>query len=130
MHIDLIPVQSLTKDQYRKFSRLNLGDKGLMKFYLKTAFDGEAARLKLRRNELIISLSDNGKVLAWVLLLDFRACYACRWKKSIHVYTRSSCRGKGYASILIHKAIALSAGKKIYCRGNAKFFAKYGIKYA
>ncbi len=130
MHIGLIPVEALTKEQYKQFSRLNLGDRGFMKFYLKSAFAQDDARLTLRRNETIIYISENDKIVSWVLLLDFRKCSICKWKRSIHVYTRSRYRGKGYASILIKQAIALSYPKRLYCRGNQKFFSRYGIKNA
>jgi len=129
MGIDVLSVDELTKSQYLKYSKLNLGDKGLMKYYLKSAFDKEPSRLKLRRNERILSISENNRVIAWVLILEFRACYACRWKHGIHVYTRASHRGKGYASILIKEAIAITLPNRLYCRGNTKFFNKYGIKY-
>lgn len=128
MHVDLIPVEALTKEQYKQFSRLNLGDRGFMKYYLKSAFEQDDARLTLRRNEIILSISENDKIVSWVLLLDFRTCSVCKWKRSIHVYTRSKNRGKGYAAILIKQAIALSYPKRLYCRGNLKFFSRYGIK--
>ena len=128
MQVDLIPVEALTKEQYKSFSRLNLGDRGFMKFYLKSAYEQDAARLATRRNEIILSISENGKVISWVLLLDFRACSVCKWKRSVHVYTRSKNRGRGMANILIKQAIALSHPKKVYCRGNQKFFSRYGIK--
>ena len=130
MHVDLIPIDALTKEQYKKYSRLNLGDRGFMKYYLKSAFERDDARLHLRRNEIILSISENGKVISWVLLLDFRTCSVCKWKRSVHVYTRSKNRGKGLANILIKQAIALSYPMKLYCRGNLKFFSRYGIKNA
>lgn len=130
MGIEILSVDELTKSQYLKYSKLTLGDKGLMKYYLKSAFDKETSRLKLRRNERILSITENDKVIAWVLLLEFRACYACRWKNGIHIYTRAKYRGKGYASQLIKEAIAITLPHMLYCRGNTKFFNKYGIKYA
>lgn len=130
MELCVIPVAELDKKIYRKLIKLNLGDKGLMKFYLKTAYRQEEARLKYRRNETAIILYDNGRIVCWVLLLDARACCGCKWKKTVHIYTRASKRGKGYANYLILKTIDLCKPAKLYCRGNTTFFNKYGIKYA
>ncbi len=130
MFVGTIQVATMTKEQYRKFFRLNLGDAGLMKYYLKSAFEKESSRLKLRRNETIIYVSEGDQIVSWVLLLEFRSCYACRWKRGIHIYTRASCRRQGYADILIKESIARTTPKRLYCRGNTKFFSRYGIKYA
>lgn len=130
MELNVIPVDILSKEEYKKYSKLNLGDKGLMKYYLKSAFDKELPRLKYRRNETIISITNKGKVLAWVLLLESRNCSICRWRKFVHIYTRAPERNKGYAAILIQKTLDMTRPNKLYCRGNIKFFSKYGIKYA
>lgn len=130
MDVDILPVESLTKDQYKKYSKLNLGDKGLMKYYLKSAFDKEDSRLKYRRNETIYSISIKGKVQSWALILDYRLCCGCKWRRSIHIYTRAKSRGKGYAGIIIRKCIDNANGSKIYCRGNTPFFKRYDITYA
>lgn len=130
MELNVIPVDILSKDEYKKYSKLNLGDKGLMKYYLKSAFDKELPRLKYRRNETIISITDKGKILAWVLLLDSRNCSVCRWRKFAHIYTRATERNKGYANILMQKTLDITPQIKLYCRGNIKFFSKYGVKYA
>lgn len=130
MTIELIPVRDLTISQYQQYLRLNLGSKGLMRMYLKESFEIQEAKMKLRRNETILSISTHGRIQSWVLLLEFRNCSICKWKHGIHVYTRASARGKGYASNLIQEALALRSPNKIYCRGNTKFFLRYGIKYA
>jgi GNAT superfamily N-acetyltransferase len=130
MIVDTILVSDLTKKDYQRYSRLTLGNRGLMRFYLKCAYENEQSRLKLRRNEIILSISENDKIIAWILMLEFRTCYACKWKRGIHVYTRASFRKRGYADKLIRHAIAITTPKRLYCRGNVKFFHRYGIKYA
>lgn len=100
-----------------------------MKFYLKNARADEPARLKYRRNEYAAILYKNDLIVCWALLLDGRQCCGCKWKKYIHIYTRASQRKKGYANILIRKIIDVEAGGKLYCRGNEKFFNRYGVKY-
>lgn len=130
MNVSIIPVSSLSIEDYKKYSKLNLGDKGLMKFYLKSAFDKEESRLKYRRNETIYSISIEGIVQSWALVLDYRLCCGCKWRKSIHIYTRSTSRGKGYARNIIRKVLDTTAPERIYCRGNTAFFGRYNITYA
>lgn len=129
LQLNIIPVSELTKEQYKKYAKLTLPKGGLMRFYLKSAFENDECRLNYRRNETVISITKDDKVMSWALLLDARMCGVCKWKKSIHVYTRANQRGKGYADIIVKKCIDMTKPKRIYCRGNSSFFKRYGIKY-
>lgn len=99
-----------------------------MRFYLESAYLKDDTRLRYRRNEYIVSISRDDKIVCWALLMEYRQPYG-RWKRVINIYTRSSERGKGLGTIIVNLCIDLASPSKLYCMGSPSFFQKFGIKH-
>lgn len=115
---------------YRRLIKLNLGNAGMVKSYLWAAYHNDTSRLNQRRNEIAVVMYDKKNVVVcWALVFDSRWGFFGRWKKEVHIYTRASKRGKGYAGHLLQEIISAYSPKKLYCLGNSKFFKKYKIRH-
>lgn len=127
-------VSELTSEQYRKLYRLNHGDHGLMRPHLQDAYvnrgDSSRTSLRFRKNERVIVLSRDNIVLGWALLLLQRTSLRGKFRNIIHVYVRHSERKRNHAATIIRYVIDMMQGEPIHCRGNEKFFKKFGIRKA
>lgn len=119
-------VTDLTSEEYRKLYRLNEGKRGLMQSHLQSAYSKQSNIF--RKEEKVIMLVQGTLVLGWALLLTQKLCGRCKFKNIIHVYVRVAERKKNHGNTLVAKALELTQGEKVYCRGNAKFFKRYNIK--
>lgn len=132
--ITVTEVAKLTPEQYKKLYQLNQGSRGLMRPHLQDAYvnrrDPNRPSLRFRKEERAIMLSRGNKVLGWALLLKQRTSLRGRYKNIIHVYVRHAERKLNHASAIIRYTIDLVGSEPIYCRGNEKFFRKFGIKKA
>lgn len=132
--VTVTDVSELNAEQYKKLYRLNQGNRGLMRPHLQDAYvnrnDANRTSLRFRRNEKAIVLSRDNTVLGWALLLKQRTSLRGKFKNIIHVYVRHSERNRNHAATIIRYVIAMMQGEPIYCRGNEKFFKKFGIRKA
>lgn len=124
-------VSELDYKTYRVLVHLNLGNQGLMRYFLSSAYNYEVGKDNVRRNEeAVILYDDNDLIVSWAIILETRKCSVCRWKKVIQIYTRKCKQGKGYGSCLMRHIIDTHQTSKLYCNGNMRFFSKYGVKHA
>ena len=127
-------VSELTPELYSKLYRLNQGGRGLMRPHLQDAYvnrnELNRTSLRFRKNEKAIVLSRDNTVLGWALLLKQRTSLRGKFKNIIHVYVRHSERNMNHATTIILYVIAMLDGEPVYCRGNEKFFKKFGIRKA
>lgn len=126
--IKIIGIERLEHKDYRRLRAMTLGDRGLMQYYLESAYAKDTPRLRYRRREQAHILYSDNKMLGWRLFLQYRNCSICRWKNVVHVYVREKYRGKGNARKLLMNVIDSHPKDKLYCHGNNKFFKHFKIK--
>ena len=126
--IKVLDIQFLSRKNFRRLNAMTLGSRGLMQYYLESAYEKDKHRLRYRRREMAYVLYSNKKIIGWRLLLQCRKCSICKWKTVVHIFVREKFRGNGYGRVLIQRIIDLHPGEQIYCHGNNNFFKQFNIK--
>ena len=127
--IKIVDIDRLSRKDFRRLNAMTLGSRGLMQYYLESAYEKDKHRLRYRRRERAHILYDiNNKLIGWRLSMQYRNCSVCRWKTVIHVFVREKFRNGGYGRILVTNVIDTYPAEKIYCHGNNNFFKHFKVK--
>jgi len=116
VHLQQSSISDLPGDTYRVLSYLNLKWGGRMQESVRYA------RRKKDETQIFYLTDDQGKVLAWMMLLARKSPRTIR--REVHAYTRKDFRRRGYGYRLL-RAVNTFCGKKgCKARSRERFFRR------